>query len=125
MTSNSDFNPEELGSKKIALFIILPDEKTTYYSLASLLVSQIYEQLVKIADERGGRLKRRVNFLLDEFGNFSKIPDFANKLTVGGGRGIRFNLFLQSFAQLEEKYGKEVSRTIRGQLPDLDIFAGR
>ena len=52
MTSNSDFNPEELGSKKIALFIILPDEKTTYYSLASLLVSQIYEQLVKIADER-------------------------------------------------------------------------
>ena len=114
MTSNSDFNPEELGSKKIALFIILPDEKTTYYSLASLLVSQIYEQLVKIADERGGRLKRRVNFLLDEFGNFSKIPDFANKLTVGGGRGIRFNLFLQSFAQLEEKYGKEVSRTIRG-----------
>lgn len=114
ITSKSDFNPKDLGSKKIALFIILPDEKTTYYSLASLLVSQIYEQLVKVADERGGRLKRRVNFILDEFGNFSKIPDFANKLTVGGGRGIRFNLFLQSFAQLEEKYGKEVSRTVRG-----------
>nr|WP_243641188.1 type IV secretory system conjugative DNA transfer family protein [Xylanivirga thermophila] len=114
MTSSSDFNPKDLGKKKMALFIILPDEKSTYYSLASLLVSQIYEQLVKVADERGGRLKRRVNFILDEFGNFTKIPDFANKLTVGGGRGIRFNLFLQSFAQLEEKYGKEVSRTIRG-----------
>ncbi len=114
MTSNSDFKPKDLGSKKMALFIILPDEKTTYYSLASLLVSQIYEQLVKVADERGGRLERRVNFILDEFGNFSKIPDFTNKLTVGGGRGIRFNLFLQSFAQIEEKYGKEVSRTIRG-----------
>lgn len=114
MTCKSDFNLLDLGSKKMAVFIILPDEKTTYYSLASLLTSQIYEQLVKIADSRGGRLYRRVNFLLDEFGNFSKIPDFANKLTVGGGRGIRFNLFLQSFAQLEEKYGKEVSRTVRG-----------
>ncbi|WP_406242039.1 VirD4-like conjugal transfer protein, CD1115 family [Tissierella carlieri] len=114
MTSKSDFNLSDLGSKKTAVFIILPDEKTTYYSLASLLTSQIYEQLVKSADARGGRLQRRVNFLLDEFGNFTKIPDFANKLTVGGGRGIRFNLFLQSFAQLEEKYGKEVARTIRG-----------
>lgn len=114
MTSKSDFKLRDLGSEKIALFIILPDEKSTYYSLASLLVSQIYEQLVKVADQRGGRLKRRVNFILDEFGNFAKIPDFANKLTVGGGRGIRFNLFIQSFSQLEEKYGREISRTIRG-----------
>jgi type IV secretion system protein VirD4 len=70
-------------------------------------------QLIKNADERGGRLKRRVNFMLEEFGNFVKIPDFANKLTVGGGRGIRFNLFLQSFMQLDEKYGKETAGTIK------------
>lgn len=114
MTSKSDFNPKDLGNKKTAVFIILPDEKSTYYSLASLLVSQTYEQLVKVADERGGRLENRVNFILDEFGNFTKISDFANKLTVGGGRGMRFNLFLQGFSQLEEKYGKEVARTIRG-----------
>ncbi len=114
MTSKSDFSPKDLGRKKMALFIILPDEKSTYYSLASLMITQIYEQLVNIADERGGRLTNRVNFILDEFGNFTKIPDFANKLTVGGSRGMRFNLFLQSFAQLEEKYGKEVSRTVRG-----------
>lgn len=114
MTNISEYNPKETGSKKRAIFIILPDEKTTYYSLASLFVSQHYAELVKSADERGGRLKNRVNFLLDEFGNFAKIPDFSNKLTVGGGRGIRFNLFLQSFAQLDEKYGKEVAKTIKG-----------
>jgi len=114
MTSASDFNPEDLGRKKMAVFIILPDEKTTYYPLASLLVSQLYERLVNVADDRGGRLENRVNFLLDEFGNFAQIPDFATKLTVGGGRGIRFNLFLQSLSQLDEKYGKEVSKTIQG-----------
>jgi len=114
MTSGHDLDVTEVGRKKSAVFIILPDEKTTYYSLASLLVTQIYEQLVKVADGRGGRLERRVDFFLEEFGNFVKIPGFDNKLTVGGGRGIRFALFLQSFAQLEEKYGREVARTIRG-----------
>ncbi|TYQ17835.1 UNVERIFIED_CONTAM: type IV secretion system protein VirD4 [Acetivibrio alkalicellulosi] len=114
MTNISDYNPYETGDKKRAIFIVLPDEKTTYYSLASLFVSQHYAELVRNADERGGRLKIRVNFILDEFGNFVRIPDFSNKLTVGGGRGLRFNLFLQSFAQLDDKYGKEVSKTIKG-----------
>jgi len=113
MSEASDFDLRKMGTDKQVLFIVLPDEKTTYYSLASLFVNQCYMQLVKNADERGGRLKRRVNFMLEEFGNFVKIPDFANKLTVGGGRGIRFNLFLQSFMQLDEKYGKEVAGTIK------------
>jgi type IV secretion system protein VirD4 len=114
MTNTSDYDPNKLGEEKTALFIVLPDEKTTYYSLASLLVSQHYELLVNEADKRGGRLKRRVNFILDEYGNFAKIADFGAKLTVGGGRGIRFNLFVQSFAQIDEKYCKEIAKTIKG-----------
>jgi len=114
MTCTSDYYPKNLGKRKMALFIILPDEKTTYYTIASLLVSQHYEQLVNTADERGGRLENRVNFLLDEFGNYATITGFANKLTVGGGRGIRFNLFLQSFAQLKDKYGEDVAKVIKG-----------
>ncbi len=112
-TSKSDFILSETGNKKRVIFIILPDEKTTFYSLASLFVYQHYVSLTENADERGGRLRVRVNFLLDEFGNFTQIPAFSNMLTVGGGRGIRFNLFLQSFAQIEEKYGKEQSETIK------------
>ncbi len=114
MTCASDFKPEDTGRTKRAIFIILPDEKETYYSLASLFVSQHYELLVNVADSRGGRLERRVNFILDEFGNFTEIPSFANKLTVGAGRGIRFNLFVQSLTQIEEKYGRENASTIKG-----------
>ncbi len=113
MTNTSDLKLEDFGDKKQVVYMILPDEKSTYYSLASLFVNQTYMQLVRNADSRGGCLKRRVNMILDEFGNFVKIPDFANKLTVGGGRGIRFNLFLQSFMQLDEKYGKETAGTIK------------
>ena len=113
ITNQSDFSVTDVGENKQALFIILPDEKTTFYPIASLIISQQYELLANMADRRGGRLKQRVNFLLDEFGNFTSIADFTNKLTVGGGRGMRFNLFLQSFAQLKDKYDDNTANTIK------------
>lgn len=113
MTCKSDFSLKQAGEKKTATYIILPDEKTTYYPLASLFVYQNYVSLVESADERGGELKVRVNYILDEFGNFTTIPAFGNMLTVAGGRRIRFNLFLQSFSQLENKYGKDIAENIR------------
>ena len=82
MTCKSDFSLTDAGKEKVATFIILPDEKTTYYSLASLFVYQNYVALVERADNRGGELFKRVNYILDEFGNFSSIPAFSNMLTV-------------------------------------------
>lgn len=113
ITCKSDFSLTDVGSKKQALFIILPDEKTTFYPIASLIVSQQYELLANMADKRGGRLERRVNYILEEFGNFTPITDLTTKLTVAAGRGIRFNLYLQSFEQLKEKYDEHVSNTIK------------
>ena len=113
ITHKSDYNIADIGRKKQALFLILPDEKTTYYPIASLMVSQLYELLVRQSDLRGGRLERRVNFILDEFGNFTKLNDFTNKLTVAAGRGCRFNLFLQSFEQLTQKYDKETAAIVK------------
>jgi type IV secretion system protein VirD4 len=112
MTYKSDFNIKDTGKVKRAIYIILPDERITYYSLASLFVNQQYVSLVETADMRGGELENRTNFILDEFGNFTTIPGFANMLTVGGGRKIRFNIFLQSFSQLETKYTKEGASNI-------------
>lgn len=113
ITHKSDYNIADIGRKKQALFLVLPDEKTTYYPIASLMVSQLYELLVRQSDMRGGRLMRRVNFVLDEFGNFTKLNDFTTKLTVAGGRGVRFNLFLQSFEQLTQKYDKETAAIVK------------
>ena len=113
ITHKSDYNIADIGRKKQALFLILPDEKTTYYPIASLMVSQLYELLVRQSDLRGGRLENRVNFVLDEFGNFTKLNDFTNKLTVAGGRGVRFNLFLQSFEQLTQKYDRETAAIVK------------
>ena len=114
ITHTSDFTLSDLGTKKQALFVILPDEKTTFYPIASLIVSQQYELLAEAADKRGGRLERRVNFLLDEFGNFTPISDMTNKLTVAAGRGMRYALYVQGFDQLKEKYSDNIANTIKG-----------
>jgi type IV secretion system protein VirD4 len=113
ITCESDFRLDDIGVKKQALFFILPDEKTTYYPVTTLYVSQIYERLVNVAKKNGNRLEKRVNFVLDEFGNFSAISDFGAKLTVGGGYGIRFNLFIQGFNQLTEKYNENVAGIVK------------
>lgn len=113
ITSDTNISLKDIARRKTALYIILPDEKKTYYSIASLFVNQLYISLVAQADKMGGSLNKRVNFILDEFGNFTKVPNMDGKLTVAGSRNIRFNLFLQSFKQLDEKYDKELSSIIR------------
>lgn len=114
MTSKSDYSTKDICNKKTAIFVILPDDKMTYYELATLYVAQLYQQLSFVADHNGGRLNNRLNFILNEFGNFAKIPPFMSMMTVGAGKGMRFNIFLQDLAQMDAKYDKDNARTIRG-----------
>lgn len=75
-------------------------------------MQQLYTALVETSREEGGELKIRMNFILDEFANFTKIDTFQSMLTVSRGRNIRFVICLQSFAQVEEIYGKEGAQNI-------------
>jgi len=113
MSHKSDFALEDVGNTKHAIFIILPDGKATYNSLASLFVFQQYHALLENADSIGGRLKVRTNFMLEEFGNFTKIPAFDQMITVARGRGIKFSMIIQSFEQLDKVYGKEEAKIVK------------
>lgn len=113
MTCESNFDLADLGNGKYFVDIILPDEKLTYYSLAALYTKQQYNALVEYADNHGGKLKTRVNFLMDEFGNYVAIEGFGNMMTVARSRGIFFHLFIQSFSQLVKVYGKEIAELIK------------
>jgi type IV secretion system protein VirD4 len=115
VTSASDFDLASLGKKQTTLYIILPDQKTTYYPIASIFFSQLYEQLVELADSFGGELPVKVDFQNDEFGNFLKVPDLVPKMTAARSRGIRLNLVLQGYDMLDDKYDREQSNIIRGQ----------
>ncbi len=113
MTSMQDHSLEAIGIEKTAVFLIIPDEKETRNVLATLYVDQVYQAMVDLSNTKGGRIPRRVNILLDEFGNLPPLPRFTNKLTVGGGRGVRFTIAIQDIAQLKELYDKK-AQTITG-----------
>lgn len=117
--STSDFELEDVGKKPVALFFIVPDSDKKYYPIVSIMINQLYMSLVKLGNKYGGRILNRVNYILDEFGNFPKIENLDSTITVSRSRGVRLNFFLQDFAQLEEKYGKNVSRTLRGNCQRL------
>lgn len=109
----SDFDLRDFATKKTALYVLLNDDKITYHKLASLLVQQIYTAIVDTSRNSGGELSIRMNFILDEFSNFTKIESFQSMLTVSRSRNCRFVLAVQSiFGQLEEKYGKEGTQNI-------------
>lgn len=112
MTSITDYDHLATGDRKRAVFIILPDERSAYYPLASLFVFQQYQLLVQGAKDNGNRLSRRVEFFCDEFGNFVKIPDMDKAVTIGRGYGCRFHLVVQDTGQIYDKYGERLGKTI-------------
>lgn len=112
MMSEDTFAIEKLGKGKTAIFLVVPDEKTTYHFLATLFIKQAYEVLLEEAETTCGALPVRVNFLLEEFCNIPRIGDIVPMLTAARSRRIRFHLIIQSYSQLVEKYSGSIARTI-------------
>ena len=112
ITRSSDYSFGDIDEKKVIIYLILPDEKTTYHPLGALYMKMCYESLVAQALKNGGRLHNRFIFRADEIGNFPCIPDFGTMLSAGAGRNIFFELVLQDYQQLERRY-KEDCRNIR------------
>ena len=119
MLSHSDIDLESIGEKPTAVFIVIQDEKKTYHSLVTILLKQIYETLISVAQRHGGKLPIRTNFLLDEFANMPPLKDVTTMITAARSRRIRFTMIIQNFAQLDDVYGKEEAETIRGNCGNI------
>ena len=119
MLSYSDFDMLKIGKEKTAIFIIIHDEKTTYHGLATIFIKQCYETLIDVAQENGGKLPFRTNFILDEFANMPPLQDVDAMVTAARSRKIRFTFIIQNFAQLNDVYGKEVAEVIRGNCGNM------
>ena len=115
LLSESDFSFSDYADGKHVLFIINPDENSKYNPIVSVLIDQAYQELVRCATAtKDMHLKKRLHFLLDETGNMAPINQIQNKLTVALSRWIFFHLFLQDDNQLDEVYGEQIAKIIRG-----------
>jgi len=113
MMDSSEFDFETIAKEKTALYLITPDEKTTFHFLVSVFVKQCYEVFIDYAQKcPGGVLPIRINYILDEFSNFPQIADMPAMISAARSRNIRFVLVVQSKQQLESGYGQS-SETIK------------
>lgn len=119
MLSHSDFDMKDIGREKTAVFIVVQDEKKTYHSLVTIFIKQVYETLIDVAQESGGKLPFRTNFILDEFANMPPLKDVTTMVTAARSRAIRFSFIIQNFAQLYQVYGKENGETIKGNCGNI------
>ena len=114
---------EKFCNTKSALFLVMPEEDSTKYFLISLIVQQLYREILSVADEQGGKLQNRVMMYLDEIGTIPKIESAEMMFSASRSRRVSIVAIIQSFAQLEKNYGKEGSAIIIDNCQDT-LFGG-
>ena len=104
---------EKFCSSKCAIFIVLPEENPATYFMVSLLLQQLYREILTVADERGGTLKDRVMFYMDEFGTLPAISSAEMMYSASRSRKLSLVSIIQSYKQLEKNYGSEGADIIK------------
>ena len=122
LTSTDTIDFEEIGNKKTAVYVISSDTHTAYDFLLTIFFAQMIQQLYNYADDNGGQLKIPTYFILDEFANIGRVPDFDKKISTSRSRKISFSVILQNLDQLEAIYEKSYE-TIIGNC-DTHVFLG-
>lgn len=64
---------EKFCKNKSVVFLIMMEEDDSKYFLISLIIQQLYREMLFIVYEMGGKLPNRVMFFLDEFRTFPAI----------------------------------------------------
>lgn len=119
----TEIDAEDFCNKKSAIFIIMPEEDTSKYFMVSLLIQQLYREILVVADDNGGKLENRVVFYCDEFGTLPKIESAEMMFSASRSRRVSIVPIIQSFAQLEKNYGDEGAEIIIDNT-QLTVFGG-
>ena len=114
---------EKFCTEKSAVFLVMPEEDNTKYFIISLIVQQLYREILSVADEYGGKLPNRVMMFLDEIGTIPKIESAEMMFSASRSRRVSIVAIIQSFAQLEKNYGKEGASIIIDNCQDT-VFGG-
>ena len=120
---DTEIDAETFCAQKSAIFVILPEEDPSKFFMVSLIIQQLYREILSVADENGGKLKNRCVFFADEFGTIPKIESAEMMFSAARSRRLQLVPIIQSFAQLEKNYGKEGAEIIVDNTQDI-LFGG-
>ncbi|WP_411372718.1 VirD4-like conjugal transfer protein, CD1115 family [Enterococcus thailandicus] len=102
------------SDKPMAIFMLTPDYDPSNHIIVSIFLSQLYKELsTQCVKTKGDKCHRRIYFNLDEFGNMPAIDNMEGIMTVTAGRNMLWNLFIQSYQQLNARYGEQNAAIIK------------
>lgn len=115
ITSETNISLDD-SKNPIALFVITRDYDKSDNIIAGLFLNWVYKSFLKKAENKkrfeGVSSSRPMHFMLDEFANIPKIPDFEIKIATSRSRNMYFHIFLQSYEQLDVIYGRDIAKII-------------
>ncbi len=120
---DTEIDAEKFCKEKSALFIIMPEENPATFFMISLIIQQLYREILAVADENGGKLKNRCVFFCDEFGTLPKIESAEMMFSASRSRRLQIVPIIQSFSQLDKNYGKEGAEIIVDNT-QITLFGG-
>lgn len=120
---DTEIDAERFCKEKSVIFIVMPEENPNTFFMVSLIIQQLYREILAVSDENGGKLKNRCVFFCDEFGTLPKIESAEMMFSASRSRRLQIVPIIQSFAQLEQNYGKEGADVIIDNT-QLTIFGG-
>ena len=109
---DTSIDVEDFCRRKSAIYLVLPEEDSTKHFLVSLILQQLYREMLTVADEKGGQLDKRVMIFADEIGTLPKIEGLEMMFSASRSRKISIVAIIQSLAQFEKTYGKEGAEII-------------
>jgi type IV secretion system protein VirD4 len=112
-TSADDFLLTDLRKKKMTIYIgIQPNKLAESRLIINLFFSQVINLNTKELPQNNPELKHQCLLLMDEFTSIGRVNIIATAVSYMAGYNIRLLPIIQSMAQLDSTYGKDVSRTI-------------
>jgi type IV secretion system protein VirD4 len=112
-TSADDFSLNDLRKKKITIYVgIQPNKLAESRLIVNLFFSQVINLNTKELPQNNSDLKYQCVLLMDEFTSIGKVDIIASAVSYMAGYNIRLLPIIQSMAQLDATYGKEIARTL-------------
>ncbi|WP_266157206.1 type IV secretory system conjugative DNA transfer family protein [Dyella silvatica] len=112
-TSDDDFLLTDVRKKKMTIYIgIQPNKLAESRLIVNLFFSQLINLNTKELPQNNPALKYQCLLLMDEFTSIGKVEIIATAVSYMAGYNIRLLPIIQSMAQLDATYGKDVSRTL-------------
>ena len=116
---------DRIDEGKRVIDLKVSDNDSTNAWLANVALKQLFNLAQRRADASpSGHLQRRVQFILDEFPNVGRIPDFERSIATVRSRGISFLMCAQSLSQLDGVYGEATAHTILDNCDSLIYMGG-